>query len=238
MNVSFRVFRFDPDRDQDHRLDTFKVPVRPAMTVLDGLLHILDYQDHTLSLRFACREGVCGSCAMFVNGSYRLACQTQIADLRTSVVTVYPLPHFPILKDLVVDMDGFLGKIEKIMPYLKDAGAPPEKEKVQTQGERQRINEVVDCILCGACTSACPASWTNREFLGPAALAKAYRFVGDSRDDADRERIELVSGEDGVWRCHSVFNCVEACPKNINQTEVIGKLKRKALAQKLKFWQR
>jgi succinate dehydrogenase / fumarate reductase iron-sulfur subunit len=238
LNVDFSVFRFDPDRDREHHIDTFKVPAREGMTVLEGLLHILEYQEPTLSFRFACREGVCGSCAMFINGSYRLACQTQLAELGSSRVEVYPLPHFPILKDLVVDMDGFFHKIEMVMPYLKANSAPPERERLQTQTQRRRIDEVIDCILCGACVSACPVTWTNKEFLGPAALIKAYRFIGDSRDDAGRERLKLISGEDGVWRCHSVFNCVEACPKSINQTDAIEKLKRKAVVQKLKFWQR
>ncbi|MEW6033592.1 MAG: succinate dehydrogenase iron-sulfur subunit [Chloroflexota bacterium] len=236
--LNFVVFRFDPERDREGHFDSYPVPAREGMTVLEGLLYILDDLDPTLSFRFACREGVCGSCAMFINGSYRLACQTQLKELRGATVRVEPLPNFPIIKDLVVDLTSFFEKVDKVMPYIKTASAPPEKERLQTVAQRQRINEVIDCILCGACQSACPAMWTNKEFLGPAVLVKAYRFIADSRDEAQQERLRLVSGEDGVWRCHSVFNCVEACPKKVNQTVAIGALKRRALVQKLKFWQR
>ena len=238
MNVSFSVFRFNPETGEEPHFDEFEVLAREGMTVMDGLLYILDNMDQTLSFRFACREGVCGSCAMFINGSYRLACQTQIKDLKSSKVEVQPLPNFPIIKDLVVDLAAFFERVEKVMPYLKTVSAPPEKERLQTQHDRHRIDEVIDCILCAACQSACPQGWTDKDFLGPAALIKAYRFIGDSRDEAGKERLKLVMGEDGVWRCHSVFNCVEACPKKINQTIAISSLKRKAVAQKLKFWQR
>jgi succinate dehydrogenase / fumarate reductase, iron-sulfur subunit len=238
LNVSFEVFRFSPEADKESHFDKYEVPAREGMTVLDGLLHILDNVDPTLSFRFACREGVCGSCAMFVNGSYRLACQTQLKDLKSDRIVVQPLPNFPIIKDLVVDLTAFFEKVEKVMPYLSAASAPPEKERLQSQEQRQRIDEVIDCILCAACQSACPQGWTDKNFLGPAVLVKAYRFIGDSRDESAKERLKLVAGEDGVWRCHAVFNCVEACPKKINQTVAISALKRKAAAQKLKFWQR
>ncbi|MBI2854675.1 MAG: succinate dehydrogenase iron-sulfur subunit [Chloroflexi bacterium] len=238
MNVTYTVFRFDPSKDKESRYEAYQVPVREGMTVLDGLLYILDNVDPTLSFRFACREGVCGSCAMFINGSYRLACQTQIKDLKSDRIKIEPLPNFQVIKDLVVDLAVFFEKLEKAMPYLVAAGALPEKERLQSMEQRKQINEVIDCILCAACQSACPQAWTNKDFLGPAVLTKAYRFVGDSRDGAQRERLKLVAGEDGVWRCHSVFNCVEACPKKINQTVAISRLKRKAFVQKLKFWQR
>lgn len=236
MNVTFSVFRFNPETDKKPHFDTFSVPLKESMTVLDGLLCILDNLDPTLSFRFACREGVCGSCAMFVNGSYKLACQTQISTLKSDRIEVQPLPNFPLIKDLVVDLTSFFEKVEKIMPYLTSASAPPEKEKLQSPAQRKKIDEVIDCILCAACQSACPQGWTGKDFLGPAVLIKAHRFIADSRDEAADERLKLVMGEDGVWRCHSVFNCVEACPKNINQTVAIGVLKRKAAVRKLKFW--
>ena len=132
-------------------------------------------------------------------------------------------------------MTCFYEKIEKVMPYLVTRTPPPEREYVQSIQQRHQIDEVVDCIWCGSCYSACPVTWTNREYLGPAALTKAYRFVADSRDEARAERLELVSGEDGVWRCHSVFNCVEACPKKINQNKAIGRLRRWTLARRLKW---
>lgn len=238
MNVTFSVFRFNPESDQKPHFDTFTVPLKEGLTVLEGLLYILDNLDPTLSFRFACREGVCGSCAMFVNGSYKLACQTQISTLKSDRIEVQPLPNFPLIKDLVVDLTSFFEKVEKVMPYLTAISAPPEKENLQSQADRKRIGEVIDCILCAACQSACPQGWTDKDFLGPAVLIKSYRFIADSRDEAGKERLKLVMGEDGVWRCHSVFNCVEACPKKINQTEAISALKRKAAAKKLKFWER
>ncbi len=238
MNVTFKVFRFSPETDKEPRMDTFSVPGKEGMTVLEGLLYILDNLDPTLSFRFACREGVCGSCAMFVNGKYKLACQTQISDLKSKTIEVRPLPNFPLIKDLVVDLTSFFDKLEKVMPYLKTTSAPPDKERLQSQAQRKKIGEAIDCVLCASCQSACPQSWTNKDFLGPAVLLKSYRFIADSRDEAAAERLNLVTGEDGVWRCHSTFNCVEACPKNVNQTEAISALKRKAVANKLKFWKK
>jgi len=238
LNVTFKVFRFSPETDKEPRMDTFSVPGKEGMTVLEGLLYILDNLDPTLSFRFACREGVCGSCAMFVNGKYKLACQTQISDLKSKTIEVRPLPNFPLIKDLVVDLTSFFDKLEKVMPYLKTTSAPPDKERLQSQAQRKKIGEAIDCVLCASCQSACPQSWTNKDFLGPAVLLKSYRFIADSRDEAAAERLNLVTGEDGVWRCHSTFNCVEACPKNVNQTEAISALKRKAVANKLKFWKK
>lgn len=238
MNVSFSVFRFDPEKDKGFHFDKYAVPVKEGMTVLEGLLYILDNLDQSLSFRFACREGVCGSCAMFINGSYRLACQTQITDLKSDKIEVQPLPNFPVIKDMVVDLTTFFEKLEKVIPYLVSKTAAPEKERLQSPVDRHKINEVADCVLCAACQSACPQSWTSKDFLGPAVLTKSFRFVADSRDEARDERLKLIMGEDGVWRCHSAFNCVEACPKNINQTVAIGGLKRKAAVRKLQFWKK
>ncbi|MDP2718572.1 MAG: succinate dehydrogenase iron-sulfur subunit [Dehalococcoidia bacterium] len=236
IEVLFKIRRFDPDVDTMSRFESFPVQVKGMMTVLDGLLQVFEEQDSTLSFRFACREGVCGSCAMFINGSYRLACQTQIRELKTPEISVNPLPHLKVIKDLVVDLDPFFNKIEQVMPYLETLTAPPETEQVQTQAERKLINEVIDCILCGSCYSACPVVWFNKEYLGPAALTKAYRFVADSRDGLSPERLNQVSHEDGIWRCHTVFNCVEACPKNIQPADAIEKLRKKTISRRLKFW--
>ncbi|MBA7578002.1 Succinate dehydrogenase iron-sulfur subunit [subsurface metagenome] len=234
-SVTFKVFRFDPAGDTEPLQQDFEIPLRPRMTVLDGLLHILEEQDNTLSFRFACREGVCGSCAMFINGSYRLACQTQISSLGAKEVVVNPLPHLPLIKDLVVNMDPFFEKYKSVEPYLKTLTASPEKERQQSPKQRKKINEVIDCTLCGCCYSACPMTWTNKDYLGPAALIKAYRFVVDSRDEAGVERINIVDSEAGIWRCHATFNCVEACPKMINPTASILALKRETLARRLKL---
>lgn len=234
--VTFRVFRFDPTSNGQPSWQSFTIPLRPRMTVLDGLFYILEEHDHTLAFRFACREGVCGSCAMFINGSYVLACQTQVASLRAKEITINPLPHFPMIKDLVVDLEPFFEKYRLVVPYLKTLTPSPEKEWRQNVKQRKKINEVIDCILCGCCHSACPMTWANKEYLGPAALTKAYRFVMDSRDEAGMERLEAVDAESGIWRCHTTFNCVEACPKLINPTAAIQALKRKTLARRLKLW--
>ena len=236
--VTYHVFRFDPEVDKESRYETFPVSAREGMTVLDGLIYILENLDNSLALRFSCREGVCGSCAMFINGSYRLACQTQLAELHADDVYVSPLPHLPVIRDLVVDMTRFFEKYEKVVPYLLNSEKPPEKEWLQSQQDRKKIDEVIDCILCASCYSSCPMVWTDGRYLGPAAMTKAYRFVADSRDRGARQRLSVVDSEDGVWRCHTIFNCVEACPKNINPTYAIQQMKKKAVIKRLKFWER
>ncbi|MBI4297552.1 MAG: succinate dehydrogenase iron-sulfur subunit [Chloroflexi bacterium] len=234
--VAFRVFRFDPQSDSEPRFDTFTVEAREGMNVLEGLFYILENLDGSLAFRFSCRGAVCGSCAMFINGAYRLACKTMLRDLKE--VTISPLGHLPVIKDLVVDMRPFYRKYESILPYLLPASEPPLKEYPQSPKQRHAINEMIDCILCGCCHAACPIVWTNKDYLGPAALTKAYRFVADSRDGAENERLALVSGPDGIWRCHTIFNCHEVCPKYINPTYSIQQLKRMAISRRLHFWRK
>jgi succinate dehydrogenase / fumarate reductase iron-sulfur subunit len=234
--VTLKVFRFDPDLDRHPRYDSFVIATGKGMTVFEALLQVLENYDPSLSLRFACREGVCGSCAMFVNGSYRLACQTQLEVLKAQQVRVDPLPHMTIIRDLVVDMTPFFEKVEMVMPWMEALSVSPGREHLQTPRQRSLINEAIDCILCGACHSACPVTLTNKDYLGPAALTKAFRFVADSRDGVTAKRLALVNKEDGVWRCHTIFNCVEACPKNINPVSAIEQLRRKLVFQRWKFW--
>ncbi|HHY94995.1 MAG TPA: succinate dehydrogenase iron-sulfur subunit [Firmicutes bacterium] len=224
--MQFTIFRFDPEREQEPHYSTYEVPVQGGTTLLEALLWIVDNADGSLSFRYACREAICGACAMFVNGKHRLACKTQVQDLRAKEVVVHPLPHLPVIKDLVVDMTGFWEKYRAIRPYLIAEGLG-DREFFQNAEDRMAIDEMLNCILCGCCYSSCPMVWTNPEYLGPAALLKAYRFVRDTRDQGGRDRLALVAGEDGVWRCHTVFNCAEACPKDINVTWSIQALKRK-----------
>lgn len=231
----FKVFRFDPELSPQPRYDNFLVPTKEGMTVLEGLLYILEKLDNSLAFRFCCRGAVCGSCAMYINGTYKLACQTQLSQLGEEVV-ISPLPHLPLIKDLVVDMDPFYRKFEMIIPYLKPKTPTPSKEYLQTPKQRRSLDELVDCIWCGACYSSCPLTWINREYVGPASLVKAYRFVVDNRDSAIKERLKVVDEEKMIWRCHTVFNCVEACPKNINQTKAIEGLRRKIIWHKLSKW--
>ena len=233
--VILKVFRFDPDVDKGPYFSTYQVEPREGMTVIEALLDILDKQDSSLAFRYACRGAVCGSCAMYINGSYRLACETQLSMLGNEIL-VCPLPHLRVIKDLVVDMSPFFEKYNEIMPYLMTETPAPQKERLQSPKQRKAVDPVIDCILCGSCYSACPMTWLDKEYLGPAALAKAYRFVADSRDENQRERLMIVDSEEGIWRCHSIFNCVEACPKKINPADSIQRLRRRVLAQKLKFW--
>ncbi|MBI2919390.1 MAG: succinate dehydrogenase iron-sulfur subunit [Chloroflexi bacterium] len=230
------VFRYDPDADGTPHFDRFTVPWQKGMTVLDGLYHVLDHQDGSLSFRASCREGVCGSCAMYISGAYRLACQTLLENLPGREATVNPLPHLPVLKDLVVDMEPFFRQYQRIMPYLKPSEPPPDKELLQSPKQRHVLNIHIDCILCAACHSACPLTWADKDFVGPMALNKAYRFAADSRDAARKERMRLI--DPSVWKCHTVFNCTEACPKSIPITTAIESLRHMALVQRLKFWQR
>ncbi len=222
------IFRFDPEEDREPRLSTYEVPLwREGVTVQEAMFYILDELDGSLSFRYACRAEVCGSCAAIINGSYRLACGTRLNEFPEEVV-VGPLPRLRVVKDLVVDMEPFFEKYEAVMPYMMNAAAESaagSRELVQSRKQRQRIDEMIDCILCGACYSSCPSVWFGEEFLGPAALLKSYRFVADSRDAGGRERMKAVDGRPGVWRCHTIYNCAEACPKKIVPTYSIQKLK-------------
>jgi len=227
-DISARILRFNPDHDKKPRWQTFQLSVEDDLTILDVLNEIHWHYDGSLSYRRSCRSAICGSCAMKVNGFNVLACETPIHRFKSSTLRIEPLPGFPIIKDLVVDMEGFFDKMRIIKPFLVVSRATPEKEFLQSPEEFEQIREASDCILCGACTSSCPSLWSNEDYLGPAALLKAYRFIFDSRDDASRERIEQINDRNGIWRCHTIFNCIEACPKHIKITEYLSRLKVKA----------
>lgn len=234
--VVFRILRFDPDSGVDAYFSQHEVPVREGQTVLEGLFYVLDKLDASIAFRYSCRGAVCGSCAMYINGAYRLACETQIAALDADTVSIAPLPNMPVIKDLVVDMSQFFENYEKVKPYLISRTPPPDKEWLQSPEQRKKFDEMTNCILCASCYSACPMSWTDRRYIGPAALTKAYRFVADSRDEGTKERLAIVADEHGVFRCHTIFNCAEACPKKINGTYSIQQLKKMVMLSKLKFW--
>jgi len=201
--------------------------------VLDALFQILETQDHSLAFRYSCRSAVCGSCAMFINGRYKLACSTLISEIGRDVI-IQPLPHMPIIRDLVVDLTTFFEKYKVIKPYVVPINPPPEKEWIQSPQQRSKINDSTDCILCAACYSSCPSVWTGKKYLGPAAILQAYRFAADSRDGMLRDRVEVLGSEDGLWRCHTIFNCTEACPKSLNPARFIESLKRTATKETLK----
>jgi succinate dehydrogenase / fumarate reductase iron-sulfur subunit len=232
MKVYFRIRRFNPERDSKPYWQDFEVEVEPTDRVLDGLHAIQWYQDGTLAFRRSCGHGICGSDAMVINGRNRLACKTLIKDLGSRIV-VEPLRGFRVIKDLVVDMEDFFAKYRAVKPYLITRSPEPEKERLQSPEDRARFDDTTKCILCAACTTACPSFWANRDFIGPAAIVQAHRFIFDSRDEGMEERLAVLHSRDGVWRCRTVFNCVEACPRGIDVTRAIEQVKRLLLTRKL-----
>lgn len=231
--VQLRIRRFDPAKETAPHFQTFEVPQRPGLTVLDGLLYILERLDGSLAFRYSCRSAICGSCAMTINGAPRLACQTLLTTLGRGAITVEPLPHLAIQRDLAVDLTPFFASYEKIRPYLLAVSAAPERERLQGPAERRAIDEMTMCILCASCYATCPVVWTSSDYLGPQALLMANRFVQDSRDGAKQERLDNLANEEGVWRCHTVFNCVVACPKQLNPTRSIQQLKLRAAKRRI-----
>lgn len=231
MMRTFRIYRFNPEEDKRPYYQTYAVEIREGMTVLDTLNEIKWTQDGGLTFRRSCRHGICGSCAMTINGLNRLACETQVKSLGEGTIEIEPLRHFPVIKDLAVDMEDFFRKLEAVKPYLIAGTPPTDRERLQSIGERKKIDGSYECILCGACTSSCPSYWANTEFLGPAALLKAYRYCFDSRDEGFKERLPVLNNRFGLWRCHTIFNCT-ICPKALNPTWAIGELKKKTVAAK------
>jgi succinate dehydrogenase / fumarate reductase iron-sulfur subunit len=232
--VTIKVQRFDPSADKIPYWQDFRVKTRPGMTVLDALFEILNHQDGTLAFRFCCRAGVCGSCAMMIAGKIRLACETQVSALELDEIMLSPLPHQKMVKDLAVDYTHFFDRIKKVKPFLVGKEPYPDREYIQMPKERVPINEPIDCILCGSCTSSCTMAWTSSSYLGPAALLKSWRFIADTRDTITDDRLDILeSEEEGVWRCHTQFNCVEVCPKKLNPTEAIQRQKIKVVKRRL-----
>ncbi|MFH0889023.1 MAG: succinate dehydrogenase iron-sulfur subunit [Planctomycetota bacterium] len=235
--IEFKVFRFNPEKDKTSRFDNFQVPWEKGMTVLEGLLYIFDNLDASLSFRSSCRAAVCGSCAMHINGKYRLACNTLIESLvksKDGIITIRPLAHLPVYKDLVVDMTNFFKNYESIKPYLIPAETLPPKEFIQLPSDRKKIDGAIDCILCGACYGSCPVAGTNPDYVGPHSILKTLRFYNDSRDTAKKERLGLIGNNHGIFRCHSIFNCQVVCPKNLDPGDAISKMKMSVTWFKLK----
>ena len=232
-SATLTILRYDPAKTTEPRYQSYDVKATKDATVLDALFQILETQDHSLAFRYSCRSAVCGSCAMFINGRYKLACSTLVSDIGRDII-IQPLPHMPIIKDLVVDLTTFFDKYKVIKPYVVPIKPPPEKEWIQSPQQRSRINDSTDCIMCAMCYSSCPIVWTGKNYLGPAAILQAYRFAADSRDGMLRDRVEVFGSEDGLWRCHTIFNCTEACPKSLNPARFIESLKRTATKETLK----
>ncbi len=223
--VRFSIYRYDPEQGGEPRMQDFELAqVRPGMMLLDALLKLKE-QDETLSFRRSCREGVCGSDAMNINGRNGLACITPLASLGSRVV-VRPLPGMPVIRDLIVDLSGFYRQYREVKPYLVAEGPEPEVERLQSPEDRDRLDGLYECILCACCSTSCPSFWWNPDkFLGPAALLQAWRFLADSRDEATEERLEALEGPYRLFRCHTIMNCVDVCPKGLNPTRAIGRIK-------------
>jgi len=232
MEITFKIYRFDPSKEEKPHYDDFKIKTHSGMTILDALNEIKWELDGTLAFRKSCRSGICGSCAMKIHGLNGLACETQIEPMGKSTIVIDPLPGFKVIKDLAVDMDPFYENLERVKPWLINDDPPPARERIQSQEEFALISDPIGCILCGACTSSCPSYWADKEYLGPAAIYKAYRYVFDSRDSGTEERVEVLDNKHGLWRCHTIFNCMDACPKKLKITQGISMLKRKIISEK------
>lgn len=234
-DYTIKIFRYDSQEPgQEPRFTQYRVKALPGLTVLAVLLRIRDEIDGTLAFRCSCRSAVCGSCAMVMNGQIGLACRTQLASLGNEAIILEPLPNFEIIKDLVVDLTPFWTMYERVQPWLIRKDLDPEKEIPQSEAERNRVDQFVNCILCAACYGACPVPARDPEYLGPAALAKLERFVLDSRDERSPARIDGVNNEQGVWGCDTLFKCIDVCPKEVRPADGIVGLRKTLLKQKFK----
>ncbi len=223
--MHLRVYRYNPETDAKPRMQDYTVALEArGKMVLDALLAI-KAQDDSLAFRRSCREGVCGSDGLNINGVNALACVTPLAGLKEPI-EIRPLPRLPVIRDLVVDLSQFYRHYRAVKPYLINLDHEPERERLQSPAERAELDGLYECILCACCTTACPSFWWNPErFLGPAALLQAYRFIADSRDQATEARLDFLEDPYRLFRCHTIMNCVEVCPKGLNPTAAIGKIK-------------
>jgi succinate dehydrogenase / fumarate reductase iron-sulfur subunit len=235
MTATFRIQRYNPEKDEkpyfkDYTLDD----VDGTFRVLDALHEIKWKIDGTLTFRRSCAHGMCGSDGMRINGKNSLACSTLLKDINTKKpIVIEPLPYLPILKDLAVDMADFMRKYEMVKPYLITREAPPDFERLQAPEDAELLMESTKCIMCACCTTSCPSLWSNENYIGPAAILKGFRFAFDTRDESPEAHLSALDSQDGVWRCHTIFNCVEACPKEINITWHISQVKKRLVSMEL-----
>jgi succinate dehydrogenase / fumarate reductase iron-sulfur subunit len=223
----FKIYRFDPEGTENPRIDSYEIDMDSCgPMVLDALIKIKNEIDSTLTFRRSCREGICGSCAMNIDGRNGLACTTACATIKRDV-KIYPLPHQPVIKDLVPDLTNFYAQYAAVKPWLQTrTGAPPDAERLQTKADQEAVDRPSACILCACCSTSCPSYWWNSDrFLGPAALLAAYRWIVDSRDEATGERLDQLEDPFRLYRCHTIMNCTEACPKDLNPAKAIGEIK-------------
>jgi succinate dehydrogenase / fumarate reductase iron-sulfur subunit len=234
MDVTLRIRRYNPELDREPHWETYAVEAEPTDRVLDLLHQVKWYQDGTLTFRRSCAHGVCGSDAMLINGRNRLACEYLVRDAGSDI-SVEAIRGLPVVKDLLVDMEPFWDSYRSVKPFLLNPDVPADgRERRQSPEDRQRFEDTSRCILCAACTTSCPVFWSDGAYVGPAAIVNAHRFIVDSRDRDTRERLEIMADPDGVWRCRTTFNCVEACPRDINITgailEVTGEIRRAGIS--------
>jgi succinate dehydrogenase / fumarate reductase iron-sulfur subunit len=224
---AFSIYRWNPDDGQNPRVDTYEIDMDSCgPMVLDALIKIKNEQDPTLTFRRSCREGICGSCAMNIDGTNTLACLKSIGDVKGDI-KINPLPHMAVVKDLVPDLTQVYAQLRSIEPWLKsETPAPPDAERLQSPQEREKLDGMWECILCFCCTTSCPSYWWNGDrYLGPAVLLAAYRWIADSRDESTGDRLDALEDPFKLYRCHTIMNCTQTCPKNLNPAQAIGKIK-------------
>jgi succinate dehydrogenase / fumarate reductase, iron-sulfur subunit len=230
MDVKVRILRYNPESDSKPHFEDYVVEAEPMDRVLDLLHEVKWRHDGSLALRRSCAHGICGSDAMLINGVNRLACKLLVKDV-DQPITVEPIRGFPVLKDLIVDMEPFFAGYRAVKPWLmvEEGDHEPERERLQSPEERARYDDTTKCILCAACTTSCPIFWSDQEYVGPAAIVNAHRFIFDSRDAGASERLEILTSRNGAFKCRTVFNCTDACPRGIKVTKAIQEVKRAAL---------
>ena len=224
---TFSVYRWSPDDKANPSIDNYEIATdQCGPMVLDALFHIKNTVDSTLTFRRSCREGICGSCAMNINGTNTLACTKAISDF-PDTVKIYPLPHMPVLKDLVPDLSHFYAQYASIKPWLQTDTPPPDSERLQTRDDRAKLDGLYECILCACCSTSCPSYWWNSDrYLGPAVLLQAYRWIVDSRDERTGERLDELEDPFRLYRCHTIMNCTNTCPKGLNPAKSIAEIKK------------
>ena len=230
---AFKVYRWSPDDDDNPRIDTYHVDLDDCgPMVLDALIKIKNEVDSTLTFRRSCREGVCGSCAMNIDGTNTLACTKYIEEIKGDA-KIYPLPHMPVVKDLVPDCTQLYAQYTSIEPWLKAETPAPESERLQSPEEREKLDGLWECILCFSCSTSCPSYWWNGDrYLGPAILLQAYRWIADSRDEATGERLDQLEDPFRLYRCHTIMNCTKTCPKHLNPAKAIAEIKKLMVARR------
>jgi len=230
---SFKIYRWSPDDGQNPSIDTYEIDLDACgPMVLDALIKIKNETDTTLTFRRSCREGICGSCAMNIDGTNTLACLKPIEDCKSDV-KIYPLPHMPVIKDLVPDLTHVYAQYQSIKPYLQSDSQPPTRERLQSVEERDKLEGLWECILCFCCSTSCPSYWWNGDrYLGPAILLQAYRWIADSRDEKTGERLDDLEDPFKLYRCHTIMNCTKTCPKGLNPAKAIGEIKKLMVQRK------